>query len=198
MAEVEPYAVIEAFTNRVGHLTQELMVAQAFIASLESDVTKLRATIAELEPKTGYNPEHSDEAYDPGMPEKNKPDFFFQAGDYTNGVPTVALLSKRQARALALSVFEAGTYSTLIEGLMTGNFDHMSDEDWEAWMRNRSEYDKRTKGESDGPVADAQPVEDEPVEKHAHKWKDIRRIPSTGQIEYECAVCGAQETTVDR
>lgn len=186
MAEVDPYAVIEAFTNRVGHLNQELMVAQAYIASLESDVTKLRAQIEDLEPKTGYNPEHDDETYDPGMPEDKKPDFFFQTGDY---VPTLALLSKRQQRAHELASDNDGALATQIEDLMMGHFDHLDDEKWAQWMRTNKEYQAKYRPSvtQEQPVQDEEFVADPPSTCHddqPHAWIEI------GQFVYRCSVCG--------
>lgn len=156
MSAIDPNAVVEAFAHRVGLVTQELMLAQAYIAQLESDVTKLRAQIEDLEPKTGYNPEHDDETYDPGVP-----NYVVSVQDYTNGEPTVALLSQRQRRAHELASDNDGALATQIEDLMMGHFDHMDDEKWAQWMRTNKEYQAKYRPS----VTQEQPVQDEPVER---------------------------------
>jgi hypothetical protein len=120
--QIEANAVIEAYQERVKHLTHELMLAQAYIAA-QSTVIK------ELEPKTGYAHEDKAEA---NVEDATDDILYEQVPEKT--------IRMRAARALEASTRWPSGFSTIIEAILVGQYDRLSDEEfrgvYETWEKH--------------------------------------------------------------
>lgn len=123
---IDANAVIEAYQERLKLLTHELMLAQAYIAAQSQ-------TIKDLEPKTGDNViseptlgDNTEDATD---------DILYQQ------VPEKTV-RMRAARALEASTLWPSGFSTFIEGLLVGQYDRLSDEEFRGVYKSWEQHER--------------------------------------------------------
>lgn len=124
---IEANAVIEAYQERVKHLTHELMLAQAYIAAQSQ-------TIKDLEPKTGSKDDF-DATLEAYSTEDATDDILYQQ------VPEKTV-RMRAARALEASTLWPSGFSTLIEAILVGQYDRLSDEEFRGVYRTWEQHER--------------------------------------------------------